>query len=856
VHLACEIDWDYDLLENQEGSKLDGNASGPPQRYKGNIGYGLEGNSSGMAMLMTSVNLYAAWCGETAATANVSTLELLSATDWLQTSPDASIHWAAVFQAARSAYQRLGGGAEQLTLTTGFTSSVLHQVPGLAWTKPSLDVIGVVADWSLETGPGDAGMVQNTSVEAFRSVWELSAVPAMQAVAGETSKPVLIVEAGYQSRIGCGIRPNGTYSPTMQDCASWQTCFDMTCQAHAFEAVMRSVHAHSTVYKLPPSVHGIAPEPPPSVHGTAPEQPPSVRGTAPEQPPSVHGTAPELPPWARAAEAVGSSPWLLGVIWNGWRSDPTSGGPGDFTFTPHGKPAEVVLRRWFGNYTCPPAQPCAEASVNHLAGSTGWTRRMAGPPSSAVMCGYGTDYLQPATHGSTSEGSRYDSPSEGSRYDSPSEGQGFVRMLADGSDMACDGSDAVSSAVLARTPQTAANNDTPKAPSQQQGDVIAPSSGVFAGQHGWNFGIGQWSYPGHGTASAVTMESLRRSLAVPGANAVQIPLMWWMNSENDTTIYPETDPDSPLFTSTDADYIALLKHAKSLGATVTATVMLDFNRFASLCWKHPGCPWRGEIGQNFPGNCSEGSVWSEWWSFYGPMALHYASIAEAGGADAYLVHHELLAAAQSCPERWESLIDGVRGVFSGRVAMAANLPSASAAIRAAEPWARKLDYVGFDTYFQYSGTWAKSLAGTYGPMVYQDANQSALQAAFAPGVESLVGYYEWLNANASANGTKIPLVATEVGFGSRPHGFLGNEYVTGGRNCLRWEACVWEESLARSYQAYCDSMTSALGPDQLQGVLWWLWHSDPTAGGTSDSTKCSAGKPVAMAKIVQCFGAA
>ena len=41
-------------------------------------------------------------------------------------------------------------------------------------------------------------------------------------------------------------------------------------------------------------------------------------------------------------------PWWNGVFWWLWRADATAGGTGDSDFTPHGKPAEAVLRRWYG----------------------------------------------------------------------------------------------------------------------------------------------------------------------------------------------------------------------------------------------------------------------------------------------------------------------------------------------------------------------------------------------------------------------------------------------------------------------------------------------------------------------------
>lgn len=42
----------------------------------------------------------------------------------------------------------------------------------------------------------------------------------------------------------------------------------------------------------------------------------------------------------------GDTPELIGVIWWEWKAD--AGGPQDYGYTPKGKPAERVLKRWFG----------------------------------------------------------------------------------------------------------------------------------------------------------------------------------------------------------------------------------------------------------------------------------------------------------------------------------------------------------------------------------------------------------------------------------------------------------------------------------------------------------------------------
>lgn len=49
-----------------------------------------------------------------------------------------------------------------------------------------------------------------------------------------------------------------------------------------------------------------------------------------------------------AFESVYHQPWLAGIYWWDWRTDPFAGGPCDKGRTPYDKPAEDVLRYWYG----------------------------------------------------------------------------------------------------------------------------------------------------------------------------------------------------------------------------------------------------------------------------------------------------------------------------------------------------------------------------------------------------------------------------------------------------------------------------------------------------------------------------
>lgn len=49
-----------------------------------------------------------------------------------------------------------------------------------------------------------------------------------------------------------------------------------------------------------------------------------------------------------AFESLYGQPWLAGIFWWSWYTDPFQGGPCDDGLSPHDKPAEDVLRAWYG----------------------------------------------------------------------------------------------------------------------------------------------------------------------------------------------------------------------------------------------------------------------------------------------------------------------------------------------------------------------------------------------------------------------------------------------------------------------------------------------------------------------------
>jgi hypothetical protein len=90
---------------------------------------------------------------------------------------------------------------------------------------------------------------------------------------------------------------------------------------------------------------------------------------------------------ARCYEAVFETlwhePWLEGIYWWAWDYDPWTGGPVDTDYTPFDKPAEDVLRRWYGaGPRREPARPAVAAEGSFViydqSLASGWGDRSWG----------------------------------------------------------------------------------------------------------------------------------------------------------------------------------------------------------------------------------------------------------------------------------------------------------------------------------------------------------------------------------------------------------------------------------------------------------------------------------------------
>jgi hypothetical protein len=222
--------------------------------------------------------------------------------------------------------------------------------------------------------------------------------------------------------------------------------------------------------------------------------------------------------------------------------------------------------------------------------------------------------------------------------------------------------------------------------------------------------------------------------------------------------------------------------------------------------------------------CGAGSAWAAWFANYQAMVLHYARLAAELDVDAFLISHELETANSACPALWAGLLAAVRGVYKGKVSAAFQPSLLEPAVLATAPYAAALDFVGIDCYLEiplpnaYNGT-------NHPALPWQDVAQAPLNAALA----SLMAPF----ANLSAALGGLPIVCTEVGWQSRPWSYTGRAGIVrpDQEDCSVWDQCVSADAQAMAYAAFF----AAYYPQPwFDGVLFWTWRADPTAGGTSD----------------------
>ena len=270
-----------------------------------------------------------------------------------------------------------------------------------------------------------------------------------------------------------------------------------------------------------------------------------------------------------------------------------------------------------------------------------------------------------------------------------------------------------------------------------------------------------------------------------GANWISLIVTRYQDTIASTMIY--SAPGTP----TDEDLVHVINQAHSLGMNVMVKPHLDL--------ANDPMHWRGDIGQGF----SEGD-WTSWYTSYKSFINHYAQLAQTAGADQFCIGTELVSTEYRSAE-WQSVVVGVRGLFSGPITYAANQGSEGSI-----NWWDKVDFIGVDAYYPLTNKY--------------DPTPDELKVAWMPlaaGLKALSEYW----------GKQI--LFTEIGYRSQD-----------GANMHPWDYQIGGTvDLQEQADLYRVVFENVFIEDWFAGIFWWSWEPDPFQGGQCDMGYSPHDKP-------------
>ncbi len=284
---------------------------------------------------------------------------------------------------------------------------------------------------------------------------------------------------------------------------------------------------------------------------------------------------------------------------------------------------------------------------------------------------------------------------------------------------------------------------------------------------GWVRGMNFTSFTAGGYARPAAGRSLR-ALAATGTRAVALDPYWYMRDSRSSSVEPDAAR-----TATDTSLLVAMRRARALGLEVIVKPHVDVDSGV----------FRGEI--------APASV-PAWFASYGRMVLHYASLAQRGGATTFVVATELSSMTRY-ENRWRALVAQVRSRFRGTLTFAANWDEGARAVRFWDA----LDAIGIDAYMPLRTAAA-------------DPTVEQLVRAWQPYVSSI---------DAIRRAAGKPVLFTEIGYGSRT-GAAADPAQPRGRRSASAQARAYEAALrVWSRQSW------------VRGILWWDWPAREPASG-------------------------
>jgi len=172
----------------------------------------------------------------------------------------------------------------------------------------------------------------------------------------------------------------------------------------------------------------------------------------------------------------------------------------------------------------------------------------------------------------------------------------------------------------------------------------------------------------------------------------------------------------------------------------------------------------------------------------------------------------------------KKLIDEVRRRFSGETTISFN--SQSFLVNPVK-WANSLDVIGLDCYFSLNVPNTTNLLPWQVPTIQQ------LVQAWDPYIKQL----QTLSQNLGKN-----IICTNIGYQSKPYSWITPRTVQqlDEGDCSVWSQCFNMDSQINTYTAFFNAIWNQ---SWFNGAYFWIWSSDPLAGGTTDETFTPWNKP-------------
>lgn len=282
--------------------------------------------------------------------------------------------------------------------------------------------------------------------------------------------------------------------------------------------------------------------------------------------------------------------------------------------------------------------------------------------------------------------------------------------------------------------------------------------------------------------SSFSNESLER-MAATNTEYVAITVWWLQKNVTTTQIFRKAG-----WTATDKALATVVAKAHELGMKAMLKPMVDpedaYTQF------------RGDIPST-----------PEWFESYRAFITSYATFAEENNVDLFCIGCEFRATEKD-ETNWHKIIKEVKEHYTGPLTYAATFDSFQSIT-----WWNRLDYVGIDAYFPLTSKNRPSI----------DELKQAWNR-IANGIEN------WDST------VKKPIIFTEIGYRSGD-----------GTNI---EPANWKAPLSPDFQEQLDSYSATFetlwNRPWFYGFYWWIWETNPDAGGLTDADFTPQNKPVEL----------